>query len=95
MKKRRLNVPQLDWLCDVSGRNARVTSVGGRTLLVENHTGILEFSPTRIRLATRCGEIAVEGAGLVLNAVRMDALTIRGRIRSVQLPDAEDDSHEF
>ena len=94
MKKRRLDAPQLDWFCDVSGRAARVTSIGGRMLLVENHTGILEFTDSRILLSTKCGQISVEGSDLALNEARSDLLAIRGRIRNVRLPDSEDLRHE-
>lgn len=93
-RPRRTGAPALDWLCDLSGRTARITSIGGRSLLVENHCGILEFNSERIVLATRCGPVQVEGAALFLEEVRSDALLIRGSIRSVQLPCREADSHE-
>ena len=85
--------PALDWLCDLSGRTARITSIGNRSLLVENHCGILEFTAERIALATRCGSVVVVGAGLSLSQVRRDALVIDGSIRDVRLPCAEAD-HE-
>lgn len=94
MRKRRLDAPQLDWLCDVSGRYARVTSIGGRLLLVENHTGILQFSDTRILLATRCGDIAIDGMNLSLSEARSDLLAVRGRILSVRLPDMQEAPRE-
>ena len=90
MKKRRLNVPQMDWLCDVSGKSARVTSIGRNSLLVENHTGILELSDRRIQLGTRCGRITVEGERLSLSDVRLGMLAIHGIIHHVRLPESED-----
>lgn len=94
MKKRRLDAPQLDWFCDVSGRAARVTSIGGHMLLVENHTGILEFTDSRIRLSTKCGQLSVEGSDLSLFEARSDMLAIRGHIQNVLLPDTEDARRE-
>ena len=88
------NAPAMEWLSDLSGKTARLTSIGGRSLLVENHCGILEFSSERIVLATRCGPVQGEGAVLFLEEVRSDTLLIRGSIRNVQLPCREADSHE-
>lgn len=93
-KARRRSTPALEWMCDLSGRTARVTSIGNRSLLVENHCGIRRFTQGSIILATRCGCIEVEGADLELNEVRRNALVIRGSIRDVKLPCREDAPHE-
>lgn len=84
------SAPALEWICDLSGRAARVTSIGNRTLLVENHCGIRRFSQEHITLSTRCGCIEVQGQFLELNEVRPGALVIRGRIRDVQFPCGEE-----
>ena len=86
--------PALEWLSDLSGKTARITSIGGHSLLVENHCGILEFTQEKISLATRCGAIEVAGSGLSLSEVRRDALVIRGEIRHVDLPCGEACRHE-
>lgn len=86
----RSSAPALEWICDLSGRAARVTSIGNRTLLVENHCGIRCFSQEHITLATRCGCIEVQGQSLELNEVRSGALVIRGHIRDVQFPSGEE-----
>lgn len=93
-RKARPAPPALEWLSDLSGRTARITSIGGRALLVENHCGILEFTDERVSLATRCGTIDVEGSDLTLTDVRRDALVIRGEIRHVNLPCGEVCRHE-
>lgn len=90
----RRGTPALDWLCDLSGRTARITSLGNRSLLVENHRGVLEFTAERILLATACGEVEVVGSGLSLSDVRRDALIIQGCIRDVKLPQRGADSDE-
>ena len=91
--KARRGAPALDWICDLSGKTARITSIGNRSLLVENHCGILEFTAEQITLATRCGSVVVVGDGLSLSQVRRDALVIDGNIRDVKLPCPEAD-HE-
>lgn len=93
MKLRR-GAPALEWFCDVTGRTARVTSIGNRSLLVENHRGVEAFGTERIVLRTHCGSIEVEGAGMMLREVRKDALIVEGDIRHVQLPCGKDERHE-
>ncbi len=84
-----MSAPALEWLCDLSERTPRVTSIGNRSLLVENYHGIREFTAERIALDTRCGCVEVCGSGLTLSQVRRDALVIEGSIRDVKLPCAE------
>ena len=87
--------PALDWVEDVSGRCARATAIGSRSLLVENHTGILSFTSGCVRLATGGGSICVTGSGLTLCEVRPGALIVRGDIHRVDLPaKGGDASHE-
>ena len=93
MKKRK-NAPALDWFCDLSGKAARITSIGNRSILVENHRGILEFGMERIILATGCGKLQVEGEELGLSEVRRDALVITGNVRCVHFPCGKDAPHE-
>ena len=74
------------WPRDLSGRCARATAIGSGRLLVENHTGILELTDTRVRLATGDGPITVTGRGLSLCEVRPGALIVKGAIQRVDLP---------
>ena len=87
--KSRRSAPALDWLCDLSGKTARITTLGNRSLLVENHRGVQVFTAERILLSTACGEVEVIGSGLTLGDVRRDALIIRGSIQDVKLPGRE------
>lgn len=81
--------PALEWLRDVSGGSARVTSLGNCALLVENHRGVRSFSDAEILLDSGSGVLAVQGSGLRLEDVRRDALVIRGTIRGVIFPCGE------
>lgn len=82
----RAELPALEWVRDATGRCARVTAVGGNSLLVENYTGIGDISDCRIRLNTRSGPLCVTGAALSLHDMRPGALIIRGSIRRIELP---------
>ena len=88
MKNRRksMGTPALEWLNDLSGKTARITSVGSRSLMVENYTGIEKYHSDCVCLKTRCGIIKVEGTDLSLSEVRKGALIISGDIRHVDLP---------
>jgi len=82
----RPNTPALEWVRDISGSAARTTAIGSRRLLVENHTGILSFSDSRVLLDSRAGALCVTGSGLSLSGVRSGAMMIRGSLRRVELP---------
>ncbi len=85
-RRRARGLPALEWTEDLSGGCARVTAVGGRSLRVENHTGVLELSETRVVLNTRRGPLCAEGRDLTLCDIRPGTLVIRGDIRRVDLP---------
>lgn len=80
-------VPALEWVREVSGKTARVTAVGSRRLLVENHTGIQTFTDDTVCLSTACGPLSICGCGLSLCEVRENALIVQGCIRRVDLPE--------
>lgn len=79
-------VPALEWFCDLTGRSSRTTLYGNRGALIENHTGLLDFSDSRILLASHTGSLAVEGEKLSLSEVRENALMIHGIIHRVIFP---------
>lgn len=76
-------VPALEWIRDISGKAARATAIGNRQLLVENHSGIIDFSDTSVSLNTGCGPLTVNGRNLFLTDVRMGVLIVRGEIHQV------------
>lgn len=80
-------VPALEWLDDVSGRAVRATAVGSRRILIENHTGIQNFTDETVHLSTAAGPLCVHGRNLTLCEVRENALIVHGHIRQVDLPE--------
>ncbi len=80
-------VPALEWLSDVSGRAARATAIGSRRILIENHTGIQDFTDEQVRLSTASGTLCIHGRDLTLCEVRENALIVHGCIRQVDLPE--------
>ncbi len=58
----------------------RATLIGNRQVVVENHRGVVEFTPERVRLATGSGEIRIEGEGLVLRNILLEEVVVEGKI---------------
>lgn len=62
----------------------RITLSGGREALVENHRGVMEYTPERIVAAGRRGKLTVLGTGLSMTAMNGDELLIEGKIQGVE-----------
>ena len=65
----------------------KVTMLGDNELLIENHKGIIEYSPNNIRIGTESGVLCVEGADLFLNVMDHDRVVISGRIHHIMRVD--------
>lgn len=85
-------LPALEWVEDAAGQCARATAIGNRSLLVENHTGLMSFTPSCVRLNTARGPLCVTGSALTLRDVRPGALIVQGSIARVELPCAGGDA---
>lgn len=57
---------------------ARVTMIAQGSVLIEGQRGVVELAPQRIRLLTEGGVLAVEGEGLKLRELSLDAAMITG-----------------
>ncbi|MGI6129500.1 MAG: sporulation protein YqfC [bacterium] len=75
-----LEIPQ-DIVLDLP----RLTLVGNIEVTLENHRGIIEYTPKELRLALPEGELIVSGEELVLISLAPEEVVIRGRIKSLEL----------
>ncbi|MFA7175583.1 MAG: sporulation protein YqfC [Kiritimatiellia bacterium] len=75
-----LELPQ-----DVVMNLPRVVVTGGLQLQIENHKGVVEYTPSKIRVATARGEVVVTGAKLSILTIHQQELAVSGRIDNVQL----------
>ncbi|MGB9886037.1 MAG: sporulation protein YqfC [Moorellales bacterium] len=73
-----LDLPR-DLLADLP----RVTVVGSSQVTVENHRGLIEFTPTRVRIAAKEGAVEVEGEQLTLRLILAEEIILEGRVRAV------------
>lgn len=63
----------------------RVTLTGDFHLSVENHRGLLEYTPELISLSCGAGTVKIRGEALELAAMEGESLVIRGKIFGIDL----------
>ncbi len=60
---------------------------GNKSLVIQNHLGIIEYDQELIRVNTKLGEIRITGSSLSLLVAYKEEIVIEGRIGGVQLVD--------
>ena len=63
----------------------KVILVGNIQVFVENHKGILEYTPELIRIRVSIGELAIRGSNLFLRNILIHEIAIEGNIIGVEL----------
>jgi len=61
----------------------RVLLRGDSMLLLENHRGIVEYGPERLRVSTALGILLIAGENLMLSSLGAEDLLLTGAITSV------------
>lgn len=84
-KLRKWTADVLDLPQDVVFDLPRMTMIGDRQLYIENHRGVLHFSPELLRLALPSGELEVTGQQLVIRGIWTEEVFIEGIIKQVQI----------
>lgn len=74
-----LEIPQ-DIVMDLP----RITMLGNKQLLVENHKGIIEYTPSLVRIKLTKGELTVSGEGLTLGNLQAEQILVEGVVREVK-----------
>lgn len=69
---------------DVLLGSAKLTVTGGRSAVIENHRGVLEYTDERIVVAVPRGKVCLDGTGLRLKAMNKNELLVGGRIRNIE-----------
>lgn len=88
-KLRKWTASILDLPQDVVLDLPRITMIGGLQLTVENHRGVLHFSPQLLRLAMDNGELEVTGKDLMIRNIGTEEVYVEGKILGIQLHDAK------
>ncbi len=74
---------RLDLPVETDATVPKLTMVGRGDLLVENHTGVLQYEPARIRLTTHEGVLQIGGTDLNLMELSTGRAYVRGTVSSV------------
>lgn len=72
---------------DVLMDQSRLTLIGARELMVENHRGLYEYTTDKVVLAVPEGRLTVAGQELSIRSISPDQLTICGSIRGIDYSD--------
>ncbi len=73
-----LDIPR-DLLMDLP----KVVLVGDVQVFIENHRGILVYTPEQVRVNTALGKLEITGSDLSLKNILPDEIMVEGRIKSI------------
>lgn len=62
----------------------KINMIGNNQMLVENHRGIIEYTPSLIRVNSTIGVIRIQGNELSLRNIGAEDIMISGEIRSIE-----------
>ncbi|ADD02192.1 MULTISPECIES: sporulation protein YqfC [Thermoanaerobacter] len=63
----------------------KVTLIGKNHVTIENHKGIIEYIPERIRVNTTIGVIRILGKKMIVNSIMTEVITISGEITNIEI----------
>jgi sporulation protein YqfC len=72
----------------------RVTIIGNLQMIIENHRGLIEYSPERIRVGTGNGQMTIAGEDLAVGSVVAEDLSVMGRFARIEFEEAEEEPDE-
>lgn len=61
----------------------RITIVGNLQMIIENHRGLIEYSPETIRVGAGNGQIVIVGEELAVGSVFSEDLSVMGRFSRI------------
>lgn len=74
-----LEIPQ-DIILDLP----RITMLGNQQLLVENHKGIIEYTPSLVRIKLNQGELMIGGKNLTLGNLQIEQILVEGTVEDIK-----------
>lgn len=63
----------------------KVTLIGKNHVTIENHKGIIEYIPERIRVNTTIGVVRILGKNMIVNSIMTEIITISGEIMNIEI----------
>lgn len=74
----------LEFPADIIHDWPRITMLGNRQVLIENHRGLVEYSASLVRVSLAEGEVWLEGRELTLGSLQPEQLLIEGWVEAVR-----------
>jgi len=74
-----LEIPQ-DIVLDLP----RITMLGNKQLLIENHKGIIEYTPSLVRIKLNQGELLITGENLMLGNLQIEQILVEGTVGEIK-----------
>lgn len=68
---------------DVALDLPKITLVGNIRVFIENHRGIVEYTPEKIRIGAGNKEIGILGEQMIIRSIFPDEICIDGKIESI------------
>ncbi|RBP45498.1 sporulation protein YqfC [Garciella nitratireducens] len=62
----------------------KISLIGKMQLIIENHKGIIEYTPMQIRIASNSGMIKIQGNHLYIKIIVKEEIIITGEIEAFQ-----------
>ncbi len=62
----------------------RITMLGNKQLLVENHKGIIEYTGDLVRIKLSQGELNVAGTELIIGNFQAEQLLVEGTVTQIK-----------
>ena len=90
MARKRRKLLSSESFFDEEAFSSRITVSGGRILRAENHRGVLEYTDNCVVLALKKGRLCISGEKLFLTAMSGRCLVVRGKIKSAEWQDADE-----
>ncbi len=69
---------------DVMLDEARISMVGDMQLVVENHRGLIAYTPDQLVLAVPRGRLTVEGRDLQMGTISPDQVIVLGKLTAIR-----------
>lgn len=62
----------------------RITMLGNKQLLIENHRGIVEYTPEFIKINLSYGTLNIVGEGMFLGNLQVEQILVEGKIGEIR-----------
>lgn len=61
----------------------KITVIGYKEIIIENHKGILSFEKDLVRIRSKLGPIKIEGSGFEILYIGSSTINVRGKFKTI------------